>query len=291
MLAGALLSAGFALPAHAAPIVIADAASQPESLTVGPGGDLFVASAGSPRIYRVRKGTNRTEPFVDAKADGATSFFFGVLADEVAGTLWACQLTPVPGTTPLQRRSRVLGFDLKTGRETFRWELPGDNSMCNDFALGPDRALYVTDTANARIFRLAQGDRTPEPFLENRLLSGVNGIAWLGDGLFVTNIAFNKLYRIPVDGAGTAGAPVDIWMDAPVIGPDGLRAADGRLFIGVGRQGQVIAVTVEGEIGHVERLREGLANPTGVAVSGDTVWFTERGAGTISSVPLAPHRH
>jgi hypothetical protein len=39
---------------------------------------------------------------------------------------------------------------------------------------------------------------------------------------------FNKLYRVPMDVSGNAGKPVDIWMDKPVKGPDGMRAANGR---------------------------------------------------------------
>jgi hypothetical protein len=47
----------------------------------------------------------------------------------------------------------------------------------------------------------------------------------------VNNVIFNKLYRIPVDAAGKPGAPVDIWMDQPVKGPDGMRAASGKLIL------------------------------------------------------------
>ena len=48
---------------------------------------------------------------------------------------------------------------------------------------------------------------------------------------YVNNVFSNNLYRIPVDAAGKAGTPVDIWMDQPIKGPDGMRAANGKLIV------------------------------------------------------------
>ena len=47
--------AGLAQAVSAAEILIVDAKSQPESLTVAPGGVLIVGSASTPFIYRVRR--------------------------------------------------------------------------------------------------------------------------------------------------------------------------------------------------------------------------------------------
>src|SRR5580658_3958908 len=145
----------FTSVAPAAEILIVDDKSQPESLTVAPGGTLFVGSASTPFVYKVRPGSTTTEKFVDASGEGAGTFFFGMLADAATNTLWTCQLTPVPGTTPVKRHTALRGFDLSTGAEKLRWNLPGENSTCNDFSLGPDKALYISDTANSRIYRLA----------------------------------------------------------------------------------------------------------------------------------------
>ena len=82
--------------ASAADILIADAKSQPESLTVAPGGVLIVGSASTPFVYKVRAGSTTAEKFVDASAEGAGTFFLGMLADAATNTLWTCQLTPVP---------------------------------------------------------------------------------------------------------------------------------------------------------------------------------------------------
>src|SRR5271170_7738140 len=149
----AAMVAGLAQAASAAEVLIADAKSQPESLTVAPGGVLIVGSASTPFVYKVRAGSASAEKFIDATAEGAGTFFFGMLADASTNTLWTCQLTPVPNTTPVQRHTALRSFDLSTGAPKIRWNLPGDNNVCNDFTIGPDKALYITDTANSRIYK------------------------------------------------------------------------------------------------------------------------------------------
>src|SRR5580704_17803231 len=172
--------AGLAQAASAAEILIVDAKSQPESLTVAPGGILFVGSASTPFVYKVAPGSTSAEKFVDASAEGAGTFFFGMLADAPTNTLWTCQLTPVPGVTPVKRHTALRGFDLATGTQKLRWELPGDNSTCNDFSVGPDKALYITDTANGRIYKLPVGASAAELFLEDTAaLRGIDGITFL----------------------------------------------------------------------------------------------------------------
>ena len=164
------LFTGFAQVAFAAEVLIGDAKSQPESLTVAPGGVLIVGSASTPFIYKVAAGSTTAEKFVDASAEGAGTSFLGMLADASTNTLWTCQLTPVPDTTPVKRRSALRSFDLSTGAPKIRWNLPGDNSTCNDFSVGPDKALYISDTANSRIYKLAAGATAAELFLEDRAL-------------------------------------------------------------------------------------------------------------------------
>jgi hypothetical protein len=280
------LLASLASVASASDVLIMDAKSQPESLTLAPGGVLLVGSASTPFIYKVPAGSTTAEKFVDASTEGPGTFFFGMLADPAANTLWACQLTPVPGTTPAKRHTALRGFDLTTGVQKLRWNLPDENSTCNDFALGPDKALYITDTANGKIFKLAPGASTAELFLEHRVLNGVDGITFLDGVLYVNNVVFNKLYRIPVDAAGKPGQPVDIWMDQPVKGPDGMRAANGKILMAEGAGGKVTALTITGDKASVTTLKEGLRSPTAVEPAGDTIWIAERGAGKAVAIAM-----
>ena len=189
----AALVMGFAQAASATDIVIGDTKSQPESLAVAPGGVLFVGSASTPFVYKVKPGSQVAEKFIDATAEGAGTFFFGMLVDASSNTLWTCQLTPMPNTTPPQRHTALRGFDMTSGTQKVRWNLPGDNTTCNDFAIGPDKALYITDTGTGRIYKMAAGATTAELFLESRLLQGVDGITFLDGVLYINNVVFNKL--------------------------------------------------------------------------------------------------
>jgi hypothetical protein len=272
--------------AMAADILIHDDKSQPESLTLAPSGDLIVGSASSPFVYKVKKGSTTAEKFIDASAEGPGTFFFGQLADGATNTLWTCQLTPVPGITPVQRHTALRGFDLKTGKEKLRWNLPGDNTTCNDFSIGPDKALYIADTGNAKIYRLAPGASAAELYLEHRNLTGIDGITFLNGTLYVNSVFFNKLWRVPVGADGKPGTPVDIWMDAPVKGPDGMRAVNGKLLLAENGSGKIDALTIEGDKAHITVLKDGLNTPTAVEPAGDTIWIAERGAGKAISIPM-----
>src|SRR5580693_10140873 len=106
--------------AAGAEILIGDAKSQPESLTIAPGGVLIVGSANTPFVYKVRPGSTTAEKFIDASAEGPGTFFLGMLADASTNTLWTCQLTPVPGTTPVQRHTALRSFDLENGAPKIR---------------------------------------------------------------------------------------------------------------------------------------------------------------------------
>ncbi len=195
-------------------------------------------------------------------------------------------LTPVPGSNPVARHTALLGTDLKTGKRKLRWNLPGENSTCNDFTVGPDKALYISDTANGRIYRLPPGAQSADLWLEHRLLGGIDGLTFLNGVLYVNNVFFNKLYRIPVDAAGKPGAPVDIWMDAPVKGPDGMRAAGGRLFHAENGAGKIDELTINGDRAHITVLKDGLNTPTAVEPAGDVLWIAERGTGKAISIPM-----
>ncbi|RXH58041.1 SMP-30/gluconolactonase/LRE family protein [Granulicella sibirica] len=280
------LCTGLVQAASASEVLIADAKSQPESLTVAPGGVLIVGSASTPFIYKVRAGSTTAEKFVDASAEGAGTFFFGMLADATTNTLWACQLTPTPGTTPVKRHTTLRSFDLATGAAKIRWDLPGENSTCNDFSFGPDKALYISDTANSKIYKLPAGATTGELFLEDRTLYGIDGITFLNGTLYVNNVFSNNLYRVPMDAFGKAGTPVDIWMDQPVKGPDGMRAANGKILLAENGSGKISVLTINGDKASVTVIKEGLKTPTAVEPAGDMIWIAERGAGKAVSIPM-----
>ena len=283
--AAALALLAFSAPvALSAEILIKDAKSQPESLAAAPDGTLIVGSASTPYVYKIKPGSTTPEVFIDASAEGTGTFFFGQLVD--GGTVWSCMLTPVAGVTPVARHTALIGTDLKTGKRTLRWDLPGANSTCNDFTVGPDKALYISDTANAKIYRLAQGAQGAELWLEHRSLTGIDGLTFLNGVMYVNSVFFNNLYRIPMDANGKAGTPVQIWMDAPVKGPDGMRAAGNMLLHAENGAGKVDSLTITGDTAHVTVLKDGLNQPTAVEPAGNTIWIANRGAGQVVSIPM-----
>jgi streptogramin lyase len=273
-------------PAFAADILIKDAKSQPESLAAAPDGTLIVGSASSPYVYKIKPGSTTPEVFIDASAEGAGTFFLGQLVD--GDTVWSCMLTPVANTTPAARHTALIGTDFKTGKRKLRWELPGASTTCNDMAVGPDKSLYISDTSNAKIFRLEPGATSATPWLDNRLATGIDGLTFLNGTLYFNSVFFNTLYRVPMDAQGKAGAPVQIWMDAPVKGIDGLRTTrDGKAMLQAeNAAGKIHMLTINGDTAHVTVLKEGLNQPTGMDQSGDTIWIANRGAGTAVSIPM-----
>jgi hypothetical protein len=42
--------------------------------------------------------------------------------------------------------------------------------------IGPDKGLYISDTANSKIYKLPAGASTAELFLEDRALYSIDGI-------------------------------------------------------------------------------------------------------------------
>ena len=292
ILAGAAcLTALFATSAFAL-TVTTDPKTAPESITAAPDGGLILGS-NKPVIYRAAKGEAQAKPFIDVSSEGNISWL-GMLADAASNTLWACQSgpsapgpAPAPGAPRPPRPSTLRGFDLKTGAPKMRWTLPGDSSTCNDFSIGLDHALYVTDTPNARIYKIAPGAAEGELFLENKpLLNGIDGITFLDGVLYVNNVTSNQIYRIPMDATGKAGDPVQIWTDQPIKGPDGMRASGDRLFIAENRNGRASMLTINGDIAHVTVVKDGLTTPTAIDPAGDMLWVGDRANDNATSIPM-----
>jgi len=256
--------------------------NMPESVTEAPNGSLILGSAAKPVIYRAAKGATEAKVFIDVSAAEGNVSFLGVLADGPTNTLWACQIIG----TGKNRHSILRSFDLASGAPKLRWPLPGDINLCNDFVVGPDKALYIADTFGSKIFRLKPGASEPELLIEDRTLDGVDGITFLGNELYVNNVISNNLYRIPLDAAGKAGAPVQIWPDKPIKGPDGMRAANGKLYLTENRNGRASMVTVNGDQATVVPILEGLTRPTAIEPVGDTLWVGDRAKDKAIAIPM-----
>lgn len=285
----ATVTAGLAVllglsPAAFAITVTTDAGGSPESITAAPDGGLILGSATKPTIFRAARGQAKARPWIDVSADGAVSFL-GVLSDPTTNTLWACELGPrsAPGTPS---PSSLLSFDLNSGAPKTRWRLPGDSSLCNDFTLGPDHALYVSDTFNSTIYRVRPGATEGEVFIKSRALDGIDGLTFLDGVLYANNVIADTIWRIPVDASGKAGNPVNIWTDQPLKGPDGMRAAAGHLYVAENANGRDSMLTVSGDTAHVTVIRTGLKRPTAIEPAGNVLWVGDRDSDNAVSIQL-----
>jgi hypothetical protein len=90
------------------------------------------------------------------------------------------------------------------------------------------------------------------------------------DPLYVNNVITSKLYRVPI-AAGKAGPAVEIQLDQPVKGPDGMRAANGKLLLAENGSGKISVITVNHDRGTVTVIKEGLNTPTAVEPAGDMI--------------------
>lgn len=275
-----------ATAAEASPdsIALPGEAVYPESVTATADGTLFVSSFVSGGIQRVPPGGASAEPFIKPGAHGSRSTF-GVMADEATGTLWVCSndLSALGIKGPSEEPGSALkGFDLTTGEGRVSARLPGARTLCNDIAIGPDGAVYVTNSFAPEILRLAPGSDRLEvwasdpQFHLNGPGAGLDGIAFGRDGaLIVTTFTKPGLYRIAVEG-GRPGAVTRLTPSRPLVLPDGLRAESDGSFLLTEGAGRLDRVTIEGGAARIETLREGIAGgATAVTRVGDTAFVTE----------------
>jgi len=160
--------------------------------------------------------------------------------------------------------------------------------VCNDIAIGPDHAAYVSDTANGAIFRVAPGATEGTLFTNARQISGIDGLTFMDGVLYANSVVTDTIWRIPVDATGKAGNPVNIWTDAPLKGPDGMRAVSGHIFIAENSHGQDSMLTITGDTAHVTVVQTGLKQPTALDPAGDLLWVGDRAADNAMTIPM-PH--
>ncbi|WP_247971950.1 NHL repeat-containing protein [Bradyrhizobium sp. 195] len=257
-------------------IAIPSGSPFPESLAATTDGTLFVSSLTNGGIARAKPGASEAEAWIKPGTFDTRSTF-GVLADEKSGLLWVCSndATPlgVKGPNTIEG-SFVKGFDLKTGEGKISAQLPAKPSLCNDLAIGPDGALYVTNTLQPQILRLKKGSSELDIWVQDdKLKGGLDGIAFGEDGaLYVNTFQSGELFRIEAK-SGVAGAVTKLETSRPIKFPDGLRT-DKTGFVMVEGAGPLSRVTIVGDRAQIDTIKE-FAGPTGVARVGNMLWVVE----------------
>jgi streptogramin lyase len=191
---GVVLAASLAwlMPAQAADrteILFPGDHAYPESLTATSDGTMYAGSLYGGGIFRVPPGAATAEQWIAPGANDSM-ITLGVLADEKSGTLWVCSsdltafgVKPPAGQKPVALKA----FDLKTGAVKGSWPFPGEKaSLCNDMVVGADGSVYVTDTFQPRILRLAPGGTALEVWATDPRFGGagpqLDGITIGNDG-------------------------------------------------------------------------------------------------------------
>ncbi|SPP92815.1 SMP-30/gluconolactonase/LRE family protein [Bradyrhizobium vignae] len=257
-------------------IAIPSGSPFPEGLTATKDGTLYASSLTNGGIVRAKPGASEAEVWIEPGTFGTRSTF-GVLADENAGLLWVCSNDPTPlgvkGPNTIEG-SFVKGFDLETGKGRISAQLPTQPSICNDLAVGPDGALYVTNTLQPQILRLKKGSSELEVWVQDgKLKGGLDGIAFGQDGaLYVNTFQSGEVFRIESN-MGVAGVITKLETSRPIKFPDGLRA-DKTGFLMVEGAGPLSKVTIVGDRAEIDTIKD-FAGPTALARIGNTLWIAE----------------
>lgn len=243
----------------------------PESLSSTADGTLYIGSLAKGEVLKAAKGASTAEVWIKPGANGLQRVL-GVLADPKSGTLWVCSSKNPPGGAP----TALKAFDLKSGAPKGSYDFPGDNTLCNDIAIGPDGAAYASDTIVGSINRLKKGAAAFDVWAKDAKLAGIDGLAFADNNTLVVNtVTTGHLFRVTVGKDGSAGDIVQIKPSRELTQPDGMRALGKGEFLLIEGAGRLDHVTVDGDNAKIEVLKDGFNGPTAVTRVGDTAWVLE----------------
>lgn len=269
-------------------VSINDTGVQAENLTSSQDGTVYFGSTAKGTIYRAAPGASQAEPWIQASTAGLTNVL-GVLADDRTNTLWVCQnSTGGRGGAPVVGQTALRSFDLQSGAAKGTYPFPTNGGVCNDMAVASDGTVYATESFGNRIHRLRPGASALDVWFADDALAAVDGIALLADGAVYVNTFFSgRLFRIPVNVDGSAGAIVPIDTSLPFNRPDGLRTVGPQTLIQAEGQGRLAELTITGNRAEVRVVQEGLTAATGVTiVGGNALVLVERAKAVV--VPYRP---
>ncbi len=142
--------------------------------------------------------------------------------------------------------------------------------------------MYVTDTNNAEIVRLRKGASALEVWAGDGAFGKgdavLDGISVLGDRVYVNTLKTGKLFRVPIEPGGKAGAVTELTLSRPIDAPDGMRSLDATsvLLVESGGKGRLSRVVFDGDKAVVTPIKEGFPDgPTAVTLVGTNAYVLE----------------
>jgi sugar lactone lactonase YvrE len=272
-LGGACKKADRNQPAAAAsePIKVAqtDSLQTPESVLWDQAQDVYFVSNinGNPNVKDNNGFISRLSPeggtstlrFIEGGQNGVTLNAPKGLAVH-SDTLWVTDI------------DAVRAFNATTGAPLFSVELGRQATFLNDIALGPDGAVYITDSGIKfdaqgnmthpgpdRVFRIGS-DRKATVAVEGDTLHGPNGITWDGTG--------NRFIIVPFGGPQVyEWRPGDKNPTTIAVGPggyDGVELARGKMLVSSWTDSTVAAY----QAGTETKVITGVASPADIGYDG-----------------------
>jgi gluconolactonase len=250
----------------------------PECVAVAADGSVWTGGERG-QIFRIEPDGSRLEQI--ASTDG---FCLGI-AFSTAGDLYVCDL------------KHAAVFRLPAGSD--RVELFADGASGrrlrtpNYPAFDGEGRLYVSDSN-------AQGEPGPGVY---RFAPDGSGELWYGDDvdfanglalgpngrhLYVVETFARRLFRIPIEADGSAGAREEV-VELPGILPDGIAfAADGALYVACYEPSQLLRVDPDGQVRCLVRdqTAHALCHPTNLAFRNETLLVSNLGRWHVSAIEL-----
>ena len=248
-------------------------------------GRLLVSQIHARRIVAVGKDGKASD--FTAPADDVWGVF-GMAIDARRRILWAltAATAQAKGVAAADLgATALLCIDLETGKVLARHAPPADGTkrQLGDLTVGPDGAVYASNSLGGEIWRLGPGAKSLDRLVSSPELGSPQGLAMAADGRRLLVADYSSGLHV-VDLASGAVSPVVIPQDITLLGVDGL-ARSGQTLIavqnGVAPQRLLrLWPTPDGKrLTRVETLAANLPDldePTSGAMRGDDFVFVAR---------------
>lgn len=238
-------------------VVDFDPPELPESIAIDESGTVYLSLAVTGEIRAIEPdGSRATVTRLDVGEEG---LLFGLVVRD--GTIHAALSSGEPDTHGVWR------IDVADGDAERAAELPAAETAPNGIVRDPyePNAVLVSDHQGGAIWRVAGSEA--EPWVDDEVLDpdpdadpgvGADGLAVHPDGdVYVDNLDYGRIVRVPVDADGAAGEPELIVEDEELVGADGMAFdVDGALYVAVNARDALIRLT-PGPDPETETLAEG----------------------------------